>query len=328
MSRGLRGRVSGPGRLYPNMWGERDRDRRISELATEQHGVVARAQLRTIGLTDKNIDYRLAAGRLIRISSGVFAVGHASLTREARWMAAVLGCGKHAVLSHHDAAAHWELMPARGVLIDVTTPVRSGRQPDRRRIRLHRVGTLASDEVTVRDAIPVTTPARTLLDLASVLRPRTLEDVIAQADRLERFDLVAVRRVLDAHPRQHGAPALRMLLDRLAGAGVAETRSALEIALLQLCDDHGLPTPLTNVPIAGFIVDFHWPGTNLIVETDGYVYHSMPSSFEADRERDQLLMLAGYRVVRLTYNQVTRRRRQTARRLEDILAGSRSISPR
>jgi very-short-patch-repair endonuclease len=239
-------------------------------------------------------------------------------------MGAVLTCGPRAVLSHADAAAHWELVPARGVLIDVTTPARSGRQPDCRRIRLHRTGTLASDEVTVHDVIPVTTPARTLLDLASVLRPRALEDAIAQADRLERFDLVAVRRVLDAHPRQRGAPALRALLDRLAGADVAETRSALEVALLQLCDDNGLPAPLTNVPIAGFIVDFHWPGTNLIVETDGYAYHSMPSSFEADRERDQLLTLAGYRVARFTYNQLTRQRVKSARRLRDLLAGSRA----
>jgi hypothetical protein len=159
-------------------------------------------------------------------------------------------------------------MAARGVRIDVTTPLRSGRQPDRRRIRLHRSGTLAGDEVTVRDAIPVTTPARTLLDLASVLQPRALEDAIAQADRLERFDLVAVRRVLDAHPRQHGAPALRQLLDRLAGSGPADMRSPAEVAMLQLCDDYGLPAPQANVVIEGFLVDFHWPGTDLIVETD------------------------------------------------------------
>src|SRR5687768_1679155 len=116
MSRSGGGRVSDPGRLYPDMRGERDLDRRISVLATEQHGVVGRRQLRDIGLSNKNIDYRLAAGRLIRISSGVFAVGHGRLTREGRWMAAVLGCGERAVLSHHDAAALWGLTPTRGTL--------------------------------------------------------------------------------------------------------------------------------------------------------------------------------------------------------------------
>jgi hypothetical protein len=309
------------------MRGERDLDRRMGVLATEQHGVVARRQLRVIGLSDKNIDYRVGGGRLIRISSGVFAVGHGSLTREGRWMAAVLGCGERAVLSHHDAAAHWGLMPTRGTVIHVTTPQRSGRVPDRRRIRLHRAGTLTADETTLRDALPVTTPARTLLDISSILRPRALEEAIAQTDRLGLFDLVAVSRVLGAHPRQHGAPRLRRVLEVIAGAGAAATRSPLEVALLQLCDDFDLPTPATNVAIAGFIVDFHWAGTDLIVETDGYTYHSMPSAFEADRERDQVLALAGYRVVRMTYNQVTRRRRQTARRLRDLLARSRSNEP-
>jgi hypothetical protein len=310
------------------MRGERDLDRRMSALATDQHGVVARRQLRDIGLSNKNIDYRIAAGRLIRISSGVFAVGHGCLTREGRWIAAVLGCGERAVLSHHDAAAHWGMAPTRGALIHVTTPRRSGRTPDRRRVRLHRVGTLTDDETTLHHALPVTTPARTLLDIASIVRPRALEDAIAQADRLDLFDLVGVSRVLGAHPRQHGAPRLRRVLEVIAGAGAAETRSPLEVALLQLCDDFGLPTPVANVALAGFIVDFHWVETDLIVETDGYAYHSMPSAFEADRERDQLLALAGYRVVRLTYSQVTRRRRQTAQRLHDLLATSRSNSPR
>ena len=300
----------------------------MGALATEQHGAVARAQLRALGLSDKNIDYRLAAGRLIRLYPGVFAVGHAKLAREGRWMAAVLGCGERAVLSHTDAAAHWELMPTRGTLMHVTTSRRSGRVPDPRRVLLHRVGTLTADETTRHDAIPITTPARTLLDVAAFLRPRTVEDLIAQADRLGLFDLVAVRRVLTAHPRQHGAPSLRQTLDRITGTGVAQTRSALEIAMLQLCDDFDLQPPLTNVALAGFIVDFHWPGTNLVVETDGYAYHSMPSAFEADRERDQILTLAGYRVARFTYDQVRRRRRQTARRLWALLKGSGSIQPR
>jgi hypothetical protein len=304
------------------MQSSRDPDRRIGALAAEQYGVVARRQLSELGLTPQHIAYRIEIGRLIRISRGVYAVGHPRLTREGRWMGAVLTCGPRAVLSHADAAAHWELLPARGVRIDVTTPLRSGRQPDRRRIRLHRSGTLAGDEVTVRDAIPVTTPARTLLDLASALRTRALEDAIAQADRLERFDLVAVRRVLDAHPRQHGAPALRQLLDRLAGSGPADMRSPLEVAMLQLCDDHGLPAPQANVVIRGFLVDFHWPGTDLIVETDSLRYHRMPTVFESDRDRDQVLMLAGYRVARFTDNQITRQRAKSATRLRDLLTSS------
>lgn len=306
------------------MRGQIDPDRQIAALATVQHGPISRWQLRELGLTDKNIDYRLAKGRLFRLYPGVFAVGQTAMSREGRWMAAVLTSGPGAVLSHGDAAALWDLAPSRGAAIHVTTSSRSGRVPDRRRVRLHRVGTLSDDEKTVCAGIPVTTPARTLLDLAPSLRPRALEDVIERMDRLQLFDLVAVRRCLEAHPRQSGAPKLRMVLERLSGT---DTRSPLEVALLQLCDDYNLPTPRANTVVAGHLVDFHWPGTGLIVETDGFAFHRTRAAFDADRERDQQLALAGYRVIRFTYDQVTRRRRDTARRLRRLIATSGSDSP-
>ncbi|WP_445152868.1 endonuclease domain-containing protein [Baekduia sp. Peel2402] len=116
-----------------------------------------------------------------------------------------------------------------------------------------------------------------------------------------------------------------MVLDRLAGAAVADTRSPLEVAMLQLCDDYNLPMPAVNTLVAGFLVDFFWPDAHLVVETDGFAFHRTRTAFDADRERDQQLTLKGYRVVRFTYNQVTRRRRETARRLRRLLAGSGSI---
>jgi hypothetical protein len=309
------------------MYGELDPDRRIAALAARQHGPITRSQLRSLGLTDDDVDHRLGIGRLIRLYRGVFAVGHTAMPREGRWMAAVLASGPGAVLSHGDAAALWDIAPARGTAIHVMTSSRSGRAPDRRRVRLHRVGTLTDDEKAVSARIPVTTPARTLLDLVPSLRPRALEDVIERMDRLSLFDLVAVRRCLDKHPRQSGAPKLRMVLERLAGSAVADTRSPLEVAMLQLCDDYNLPTPSANTYIAGFLVDFHWPGTDLIVETDGFAFHRTRTAFDADRERDQALALAGYRVIRFTYKQVTRRRRDTARRLRALLRQSGSSSP-
>jgi very-short-patch-repair endonuclease len=148
-----------------------------------------------------------------------------------------------------------------------------------------------------------------------------MEDAIAQANRLELFDLLAVRRCLDEHPRQHGAPALRRLLDALAGTDAADLRSTLEVLLLQLSDDHQLPEPVTNAQVEGILVDFYWPGTKLIVEADSYTYHSMPSTFERDRERDQQLILAGYTVVRFTHNQVTRQRKSVAGRVRQLLTG-------
>jgi hypothetical protein len=302
------------------MGAQNDTDRRIEALATQQYGIVLRSQLLAIGLGTKAIAYRVRRGRLLVQYDGVYAVGHRALTREGRWLAAVGACGPRAVLSHADAAAHWGLMPVRGRLIHVTRPSSSGRAPDPRRIALHRVGTLRPWETTINDNIPTTTVARTLLDLAADLRPRALEDVIAQSNRLGLFDLVAARRCLDEHPRQPGAPALRRLLTNLEGTAPADLRSPLEVAFLQLCDDHQLPPPQANTTLAGFLVDFHWPGTQLVVETDGFAYHATRTAFEADRARDQALTLAGYTVVRFTYNQVTREPAECAARLHRLLA--------
>jgi very-short-patch-repair endonuclease len=301
------------------MCAQRDPDHRIAALAAAQHGPVAHRQLRELGLTNREIGYRLAVGRLHRVFPEVYLVGHKVLPREGRWMAAVLTCGRRAVLSHGDAAAHWDLLPARGRVVHVTTPSRSGRDPDSTRIRLHRVGTLRRWECTLIDGIPTTTVARTLLDLSPSLRPRAIEDVIGRADRLGLFDLVAVRRCLAEHPRQHGAPALRRTLATVTGEGAADVRSALEVRLLQLCDDHALPRPAVNTTVSGVLVDFHWPGTTVVVETDGYAFHSSPTAFERDRERDQHLTLAGYTVVRFTYNQVTQTPEAVAHRIRSLL---------
>jgi hypothetical protein len=223
------------------------------------------------------------------------------------------------VLSHFDAAALWDLTPNRGSRIHVTRPSTSGRAPDPARIHLHRVGTFRVWEGTRTEGIPATTPARTFLDLARHLRPRAIEDVIGRADRLGLFDLVAVRRCLDEHPRQPGAPRLRRLLDDLHGVGAADLRSILEVRFLQLCDDHDLPAPRANARVAGMLVDFLWPASKLVVETDGYAYHSSRAAFERDRERDQHLTLAGYTVVRFTYHQVTQTPAAVARRIQRLL---------
>ena len=113
---------------------------------------------------------------------------------------------------------------------------------------------------------------------------------------------------------------LRRLLDELGGRDAADLRSQLEVLLLQACADHGLPRPATNAHVEGFMVDFFWPASALIVEADSYTYHSIPSSFESDRERDQQLTLAGYTVVRFTYKQVTRRPAAVASRVRRLLS--------
>lgn len=300
-----------------------DTDLRIGALARAQHGPVAHRQLRTLGLSHEQIAYRLRVGRLIRRHPEVYLVGHEVLTREGRWMAAVLACGDGALLSHFDAGARLDLLPTRGTRIHVIRASTSGRAPDPRRIRLHRFGTLRPWEGTVVDGIPVTTTGRTLLDLARHLHPTALEEIVERAIRLHRFDLGEVTRCLREHPRQPGAPRLRRLLDDLAARDAAHVRSAFERDFLALCDDRGLPRPVANAQVEGLEVDAFWPRRRLIVELDGYAYHGGRAAFERDRERerDQRLTLAGYTVLRVTYRQMRDKPELLIRRLRLFLEG-------
>jgi very-short-patch-repair endonuclease len=223
------------------------------------------------------------------------------------------------VLSHFDAAAHLDLAANRGARIHVSRPTNAGRAPDPGRITLHRVRTLADDERTTVDGMPVTTVARTLLDLSAHLRPTAVEEAIQRATRAHRFDLTAVRRCLDRHPRQPGAPRLRRLLDELQTRDLANTRSDLERRFLALCADHGLDRPAANARVEGLEVDAFWPRRRLIVELDGYAFHASRSAFERDRERDQRLTLAGFTVLRLTHRQLAERPEAVVHRLRRLL---------
>jgi REase_MTES_1575 len=279
-------------------------DAEIAALAGAQHGVVARAQLLTLGFTVEAIDHRLRARRLLLAHRGVYAVGHRVLTIEGRWLAAVLAAGGGAVLSHVSAAAAWEIRPVGAGPIHVTLPVDVGRKR-RPGIRIHR-NTLGPDETTRHRGIPITDPARTLIDLATTLKGRPLEHALDRAEHLRLVDFADLAQRIKARPGRPGSPALQAQLSRYT-AGSTLTRSELEERFLALCDDHGIPRPETNTRIEGIEVDFVWRDARLIVEVDGYAYHRSPSAFESDRERDVILALAGWQVLRFTWAQITRR---------------------
>jgi very-short-patch-repair endonuclease len=287
------------------MRGKRATDLAIPALATHQHGVVSRAQLRTAGLHDRAIDRRIASGRLHPVYRGVFAVGHTDLTVKGRWMAAVLASGDDAVLSHTSAAAAWDLRPTGTGSVHVTVPGTPGRRR-RAGIRLHRSAMLAAEEATVHDGIPITDPARTLIDLATLLRGRPLEQALDRSEQLGLVDFADLERRMARHPTRPGTPSLRALLSSYT-VGAFVTRSEMEERFLDLCDDHALPRPEVNTLIEGKEVDFVWRGARLIVEVDGYAYHRSPSAFEEDRERDVVLAVAGWQVLRFTWAQVTAR---------------------
>jgi very-short-patch-repair endonuclease len=286
-------------------------DRRIGTLADRRHGVVTRAELRALGLSDNAIDARLRSGRLWRVHRGVYAVGRPTLTTAGRFLAAAVSCGGNAALSHFSAAVLWGLLPQRGPRIDVTVP-RGGQRRRRGALIIHRAA-LPRADVTTRHAIPVTTPARTLIDLADVLPRRGLERALDEAAYLRR-DLGELA------PRngRRGSGTLAAVLVR-HDAGSTRTRSELEERMLGLCRRFLLPAPEVNATVEGYTADFVWREQGLIVETDGWRAHGTREAFERDRRRDADLLATGWRVLRISYARLEREPEWVAQRIAAAL---------
>jgi len=286
-------------------------DARIGALADRQHGVVTRADVRQLGVSENAIDARVKSGRLWRVHRGVYAVGRPTLTFHGRLMAAVLSCGPGAVASHYAAGALQGLMKERGPRIDVTVPGSGGRR--RRGVVIIHRGALPDGEVSTVDGIPVTHPARTVLDLAGFLPRRQLERVIDEAEYL-RLDLSGLRP-----GRGHrGSQTLNAVLAEHR-PGTTRTRSELEERMLSLLHRCRLPAPELNVQIDGYEADFVWREHNLIVETDGWRAHGTRTAFERDRRRDADLVAAGWRVLRVSYERLEREPAWVAERLSAAL---------
>jgi len=286
-------------------------------IAARQWGVVARGQLLDAGLSRKTIANRVRSGHLLSLHPGVYAVGHARLRREGHWLAAVLAVGPGAVLSHRDAAGLHDLRPANHVEVDVTTMIH---RSSGRGIRIHRTRSLDAQDITTVHGIPVTTVARTLVDIAGTVPKDHLAKAIKEAERQRTFDLRAIEATL-ARTRGRRGPghrALRKAIAEHVALGLSATDSALEDAFLRVLRKANLPRPAVNALIEGFRVDAVWRTQRIAVELDGWNYHHTRHAFERDRERDAALTAAGWCVVRFTYRQVTARPDdviQTLRRL-------------
>jgi very-short-patch-repair endonuclease len=285
--------------------------RRITALGERQHGVLTRQQLIELGLTDPGIVRRMRDGRLWRIHQGVYAVGRPTVTLKGRFIAAVLSCGPGAALSHIAAGVLLGVVKQRGPRIDVTVP-RGGQRRRRGAVIIHRAA-LPDIDVTTKDGIRVTTPARTLIDLADVLTPRQLERALDEAHYL-RLDLSDLR----PRPGRRGSGLLARVLARHEH-GTTRTRTDLEERMLDLCRRFGLPTPEVNTTIDGYEVDFLWRDQRLIVETDGWQAHGTRSAFESDRRRDADLVAAGWRVLRISYARLETEPEWVAKRIAAAL---------
>ena len=238
---------------------------------------------------------------------GVYAVGHLSLTRNGRFMAAVLACGEGAALSHFSAAVLWRMVRERKWPIHVTTEGKRRVQG----IRLHE-SPLEGERVR-REGIVVTTPGRTLVDLADVAPRRLLERAIDEAEylRLDRTGLAPRRG-------RRGQGLLSSVL-AVHTPGATRTRSELEERFLALCDDQGIERPEVNLDVGGYECDFVWREQALIVETDGGAAHGTARARERDRKKDAKLLLAGWRVVRVTHVRLMNEPDQIAAELTQLL---------
>jgi len=295
----------------------------VPAIAAAQHGLVTRRQLTSLGLTASMIEVRIETEQLIRLHRGVYALGHRQLRLQGHWLAAVLACGPGAALSHREAAAlHGLIRPSNRSRIDVTTTrrIRAGRPG----IDIHHTTTLVARDVTTVDGIPVTTVARTLVDLAYVVPADRLAEALREAEHLRVVDANDLHETMVStrHRRGPGHAALTAVLEEHRRKGTQLTRSALEDRFLRLVDRHGLPRPRANFHVGTDEVDACWPDHRLAVELDGWERHKDRHAFQRDRTKANALARAGYRVLRFTHDDVVRRPAQTAAAINAFLTGA------
>jgi very-short-patch-repair endonuclease len=268
-------------------------DEVLAGIAARRHGLVTIAELRAAGLDDRAVSKRVARGVLHRRHRGVYSVGHAALSREGEWLAAVLACGPGAVLARWSAAELHVLTRKLASLIAVVSPRRRTLQG----VRVHTTRGLDPRDITTERGIPVTTIHRLFVDLSDELTPHELVALMREARFRGRFVEPAIR---DAMARASGRHNLDVLEEALAlfRAGSAGTRSANEVLFLTL----DLPDALVNTQLHGFEADFHWPELKLNVEIDGPQHDPV-----ADAIRDRALNAVGYTVLRFTQEQMRER---------------------
>lgn len=279
-------------------------NRHLAEVAETQHGVVARRQLRRMGLSEDAIDEAIEAEWLRRVFRGVYAVGHPNIGERGRLRAATLACGDGAVVSHRSAAALLGLIDRGPATIDVISPRSAGRKIDG--IRRHDVKRPTRGETDSVAGIPCTSPARTLVDLAGVVSARTLRSAFERAAAKRMLDLAAIEAA--SSPGRRGGPALRALVEEWSRAAPTvrkqRLKSPLEAMVLPLLARQGVPMPRANALVQltdGKIeVDFLWEVQRFVLEADSRDFHGTEVAFERDRRRDRELMRVGYSTLRVT----------------------------
>jgi len=241
------------------------------------------------------------------------------VSQHGRWVAALVACGPGAVLSHRSAAALWGIGDEPRGLVEVSLPAATrSRQPG---IRAHRRTALRPDEITEHEGIAVTSPIRTLIDLATQLTPSRLERAVNEADKLERVRADALYAALADHGGEPGIGPLRRLLDPLH---FRLSDSELERAMRPVAKRAGLPVPETKVWVNEFEVDFFWPELGIVVEADGLRYHRTASQQRRGLQRDQAHIAAGLWPLRFSHWQIASEPDHVRKVLRQVAARARA----
>lgn len=291
-----------------------DVDRVIAELAGDQRGRVARWQLLGRGVARSAIARRRTRTLFDTGTPGVYAVGSTASDRDTERMEAVLAAGPDAALGARSAGDHWEIREdrKRGFVVFAPRTLRPLGEVRRRCI------VLPEDERCVHRDVPVTTVARTQLDLAASLSIEQLRRSITEGEVRRLGSRTPLPVLVDRYPRAPGIAKLRQILAELLGPTI--TRSELEILFLELLERFGLPRPLVNRLIEGYEVDMCWPDARVIVELDGWQTHGRRDQREKDLAKDLWLQQRGWTVIRLSCRQVIEEAARVAAGLANVLS--------
>lgn len=291
-------------------------DEKIAKLASRQRGYVGRPQLLRLGLGPEAIRYRVRIGRLIPVYLGIYAVGHVPTLPQDRAAGALLACGEGAVLSHSSAAAVWGIFKRWESPFEVT----AASCHQRRGIRVHRAA-LTRRDATTQAGLRVTSPARTILDMAPRMTKKAMRRAVNDLRRPGYLHMPELEDVIERFPRHAGVARLRPLVD---GPRDNPTRSPLEDDFLAFTERFGLPRPDVNVWVAGREVDAWFPEERLIVEIDGLDFHTDPDRFEGDRDNDATALSLGIPTCRFTSERMKSDPEREAERLRAILRARRA----
>jgi len=290
----------------------------LARMARRQHGVVSIRQLEgPLGFSERSVSRAVAAGRLHRVYRGVYAVGHTDLSPHGRCLAAVLAVGPGALLSYHSAGWLWGIWWGSPEPFEVTAFVPRHHLAPRGVVR-HRARNLIDEDRAIVVGIPVTSVARTLLDLAWKLRGDQLRRVLAAVEDLRLLDLDAIHAVIDRNRGHHGAKRLRYALAIYERP--AYTRSEFERRFVAHLVDSGLARPATGWNEVGYELDVCWPELRLAIELDAYETHGTRDAFERDHDRDLALTMAGIETIRVSERQFRREPDEIAARVATLLA--------